>query len=425
MQTNNIAKPNWTALHKFVFLFFFVYLTWHIFFTASLYVMIFGFHEEAIGWFDVLYLPSVIWLNEHVFHFTFDTENLAPESVVEFIEHVIIFLGSLFIALVWVVADRKRNSYYQLNSWLRHYVRFFLCIITFAYGIDKLIPVQMPTPNLYQLIRPLGYNNDLLWPLMGSGKVYQVFAGAIEVVGALMILFRRTTPLGLVILAGVYINVVVMNYAFSIGVLYFALLLLVATLFLLYPYLKDLVRFFIFHESIGLRQESTLPLNPRMNGIVLKGSIIIVVISFLCNFISAFSSYQLQKETELNTLIYKIEYQIENNDTIPPLEYSQKHWNFWVEMETEGIKQLTLMSKGVAKQERYTLTHNETASIFNLKPTDNNKNQDPIDLHYTRFGKDTLELEGMMNGQQIKIRMHELNIYNLPLLRQEPHFLPK
>ena len=55
----------------------------------------------------------------------------------------------------------------------------------------------MPTPNLYQLTNSLGNQNGLLWPLLGVGKTYQMFSGALEIIAALLILHNRTLVLGL------------------------------------------------------------------------------------------------------------------------------------------------------------------------------------------------------------------------------------
>lgn len=174
MTENSQTNLPWTNLGKFLFLFFFVYFFWHIFFSPDLYVMIFGFRENVFQWFDKFYTPAGLWLNDHLFHFPFNKETQQPESVIDFCQHLVFILGSLLIAFTWSIIDRKRKSYNNLHFGLTIILRITLCIITFGYGIEKLIPVQMPTPNLYQLTNSLGNQNGLLWPLLGVGKTYQI-----------------------------------------------------------------------------------------------------------------------------------------------------------------------------------------------------------------------------------------------------------
>jgi hypothetical protein len=123
-------------------------------------------------------------------------------------------------ALIWTVLDRRRREYRRVYAWLRVYLRYMLAALLLPYGMAKLVPAQFPTPSLVQLITPLGEftRMRLLWLSIAAAPAYQIFTGACEVSGALLLLSRRTTTLGALILTASLSNVLVLNLAYGIGV---------------------------------------------------------------------------------------------------------------------------------------------------------------------------------------------------------------
>jgi hypothetical protein len=124
------------------------------------------------------------------------------------------------ITLVWSAIDRRRRDYRRAHAWFRVYLRYLLAAVMLGYGMAKVIPVQFPQPSLVQLITPVGELTKmrLLWLSMGAAPAYQVFTGLCEVIGALLLLSRRTSLLGALILAGSLTNVLALNLAYGIGV---------------------------------------------------------------------------------------------------------------------------------------------------------------------------------------------------------------
>ena len=57
-------------------------------------------------------------------------------------------------AAVWSVVDRKRENYATLYKWFRVFLRFALASELLAYGMAKVIPLQMPFPYLPKLVEP-------------------------------------------------------------------------------------------------------------------------------------------------------------------------------------------------------------------------------------------------------------------------------
>src|SRR6185312_5648793 len=139
-------------------------------------------------------------------------------------------------AIVWSVLDRKRPNYTHLNYWLVLFTRYYVIIIALGYGIIKLFGMQMVFPSLHQLATPLG---DLLpmrfsWFFIGYSTPYQFFSGAMETLAALLLLYRRTSTLGVLVATGVFINVMMLNLCYDIPVKIFSMQMVFTCLFLLF-----------------------------------------------------------------------------------------------------------------------------------------------------------------------------------------------
>jgi len=73
-----------------------------------------------------------------------------------------------------------------------------------GFGFTKLLPVQMPYPGLGLLNTDFGdlTAQKIFGCQSASFPWYQVFAGVVEVLAGTLLLFRRTTTLGAILLFG-------------------------------------------------------------------------------------------------------------------------------------------------------------------------------------------------------------------------------
>ena len=125
---------------------------------------------------------------------------------------------------------------------LRTYLRYVLALTMLGYGLHKagFISTQFTMdglPNEYQLNRTYGDSSPmgLLWTFMAASPAYTFFAGLGEVIGGLLLVFRRTTTLGGLVVSGVMLNVVMMNFCYDVPVKQFSIHLLMMAVFLLLP----------------------------------------------------------------------------------------------------------------------------------------------------------------------------------------------
>mgnify|MGYP006182332955 FL=1 len=126
-----------------------------------------------------------------------------------------ILLGVLSSPLIhWVCTIWKLNPTQLLKTVLAAILFFFL----FKYGWDKIIKMQFYRPEPNTLFTPFGkLSKDIAyWSLVGSSYSYTVTLGVIEVVIALLLLFKRTQFLASLLAITIFGQIVLINFSFDI-----------------------------------------------------------------------------------------------------------------------------------------------------------------------------------------------------------------
>ena len=231
------AVPAWSAAKRVGFRFLFSYFVLYLFPFPIGQIPIPGnptrFWGQLEQWLS-------LWTETHLFRLS-EPVPIVPtgsgDTMAQWASQVNWLLIALGATLVWTLLDRKRAHYARLSQWLNVYVRFGLATIMFGYGFAKIIPTQMPSPQLERLVEPWGEFSPMgvLWSFMGYSSVYQIFTGFGEAIGAFLLVFRRTTTLGALVLCAVLANVVLMNYTFDVPVKLFSTNLLLMAIYLAAP----------------------------------------------------------------------------------------------------------------------------------------------------------------------------------------------
>jgi hypothetical protein len=105
-----------------------------------------------------------------------------------------------------------------------------------GYGMAKTFTTgnQFAPPDVSQLLKTYGDSSpmNLVWTMMGTSRAYTFFAGSGEVVGGLLLLWRRTTTVGALVTFGVMANVVMLNFCYDVPVKLYSTHLTVMAVFL-------------------------------------------------------------------------------------------------------------------------------------------------------------------------------------------------
>lgn len=200
-----LKKQEWPAVSRLIFKF------------ICIYVVLFALPAQ------VLYQDLIIWFGRQFFGVEGEVSTAMTGSG-DMLYHWLTFWFHLMVAflgtLIWTAIDRNRKSYPQVAEGFYVFVRYYLAVILLMYGFGKVIPLQFPEPNLIRLTQEYGGSSPmgLAWTFMGFSTPYQMFAGFMEVLGASLLLFRRTVLAGALVLTAVMTNVFMINMFFDVPV---------------------------------------------------------------------------------------------------------------------------------------------------------------------------------------------------------------
>ncbi len=244
----------WSFAHRLIFRFVFSFLVICIFpFPIS--TSPGSIHPTTF--YDRMWFAAAQWIAVHIFHVPpsppYFSDFLLADTNAGYIDLLCFAVLAALATIVWTLFDRKRPDYKTLHEYLRIYVRYALGFTMLAYGFDKVLVLQFSwsLPGPERLALPLGNYSPfaLMWTFMGYSTAYTIFAGVGEVVGGLLLLFRRTTTLGALIICGVMANVVALNFSYGVPVKIFSSLLLLQAVFLLAPEAQRLLNIFVLNRT--------------------------------------------------------------------------------------------------------------------------------------------------------------------------------
>ncbi|MFM7075667.1 MAG: hypothetical protein ACKO3G_06320 [Planctomycetaceae bacterium] len=153
---------------------------------------------------------------------------------------------------LWTAFDRRSRAYPRLADGLRTAIRFTLAATMFTYGLAKVFPLQFQLLEVPTLLRTYGESSPmgLLWVFMSASRPYAIFAGAMELVGGLLLCFRRTQLAGALWTAGVMTNVFFLNLCYDVPVKLFSLQLVLLAILVAAPDVPRLLRMFVWNLPV-------------------------------------------------------------------------------------------------------------------------------------------------------------------------------
>ncbi len=236
---------------------------------------------------------------------------------------IIAILGGLVYAHLW---HEKENAG-AVNSGIRHAVlqgviRYWLAYSISVYGFAKILKTQLQSPE-FNLDIPLGELSGfaLTWYYFGYSYTLAVILALFQVGGSILLLFRRTTLIGVMVLLPVMVNIVLINmfYQIAAGAFFNSVIYTISlTFLLLLDFQKLKTAFWDLVEK--------LPRVSDKSGL-LKNALRVVVIA------AAFCTIQYYVVTaKTDTVLkgtWKVEKLIKNNHPLGPVAWltDSKAWN--------------------------------------------------------------------------------------------------
>ncbi len=219
------------------------------------------------------------WTAAHIFHSKLPlvyTGSGSGDKTFDWVLAFWIFLFAGLVSAVWSILDRRRQNYITLYKWFRLFIRFALVSQLVVYGMDKVIPLQMPFPFLTRLVEPFGNFSPMgvLWSSVGASRAYETFAGCAEMLGAILLILPWTTTLGALICVADMTQVFVLNMTYDVPVKLFSFHLILMALFLLAPEFQGLADFFLCNRTAALSTQPQLFKMRRANHIAIAAQMV-------------------------------------------------------------------------------------------------------------------------------------------------------
>ena len=208
---------------------------------------------------------------------------------------------SLLYSLYWQKREKKENfDSEKVHHFLRAIIRISLAYLVSVYGFAKIFQAQF-APSYFRNDIPVGNLNglQLTWNYFGHSYSMAVIIAGLQIGGATLLLFRRTTLSGTILLLPVMLNIILINQFYDIsGGAYFISVVITAGLcYLLLLRWADL-KSFLFSKT----NSSTL-IRPGFIKIVLKFIAIGLACLTVQSYLKLYPTTSLEGKWRVDTLI--------------------------------------------------------------------------------------------------------------------------
>ncbi len=369
----------------------------------------------AFGLYDKAGSALVSWVAAHIFHFPPLKEAFLGlgDVTAGYVSLFCFVIIAILATIVWTALDRKRTEYRTLHEWLRIYARYMLAFTMLGYGMDKVFALQFvgSQPGLVQVAEPFGNFSriSVLWTFMGFSTAYTVFTGLVEVLGAVLLFFRRTTTLGALILCGAMTNVVVLNFCYGVPVKLFSSSLLLLAVFLAAPEAKRLINLLVLNRpTAAVNLESPFRRQwMRVPRVVVKTLVIILALYWYAGpFLRPNRVYASAPKSPLYGL-----YQVDSfTQDGKPLAANDANWR-------RVIFERKARMAAIATDDSmhyYTTDYDEAKNTVTISE-DKKKNV----LAYSRPDTQHVELRGNFDNHSVVIELRKVDISKFRLVSEK------
>ena len=414
-------EPVWSPVKRLLFRFAFCYLVLYSFPFPLYYIPYVGM---GLGWYFKLMNDLVMWVGKQVFGVVITVQpNGSGDTTYNYVQVFCYLVIAAAAALVWSLLDRRRRNYARLYEWLRVYTRFVLAVAMIGYGAFKVIPSQFPAPTFDRLMQPYGDSSPmgLLWTFMGASVAYNVFTGLGELVGGLLLVFRRTTLLGALVCIGVMTNVVMLNFSYDVPVKLYSMHLLLMAVFLAAHDLRRLANVLVLNrpaepaEERPLFRRRWLHVGSKVLGVLFIGYLTFTSLQISYKQAQEYSPAEAAKSPLYG--LWEIEELVVDGQVSPPRVTDANRWRR-VMITGGGRMSFQLMS---GSRERYNLEIDEKKRTLAFS-----KRDDPSwksTLTYTRPQPQLLVMQGKFGDRQVRARLRQGKIPEFLLMTRGFHWI--
>ncbi len=357
------------------------------------------------------------------------------DTTYNFVQLLLYFVVAISVAGLWSLCDWRRTDHPWLRDGLRSYIRFILAITMLSYGLAKVgwAINQFPEPNVDRLMKTYGDSSpmNLVWTFMGASRPYTIFAGMGEVIGALLLVWRRTSMIGSAVIIGVMLNVVMLNFCYDVPVKQYSFHLFFMAVFLLLADSGRLANIFVWNrpaQAVDMRPPFTNHYSIWVHRVIKVLMIAILIGIPIWQRAQMESNYQ---ETKLAQPEFFGAYQVEkfekNGELMPPVLTDASRW------KSISFQRLPYGPGGVRKQTDYMMVRMMNGMMGGGFVTIDEEIQKvelpaqqpsvPKVISIKSIDEKTIEISGNVGEDEFKIRCRRVTREDFLLVNRGFHWI--
>jgi hypothetical protein len=369
--------------------------------------------------FNAIFGGFARWTGRHIFHLTGPIEpSSLRDSPYMYLVLLSIAVVSAVIAIAWQLADFRGRTVRRAYDFVRLWIRYSLAYMVLIYAMDKVFRIQFTFPGPLRLVESYGESSPmaLMWTFIGYSGFFVVFSGLAEVAGSVLLFFRRTVPLGALILAILMANVALMNFCYDVSVKMLALHFLIMSVFLLAHDATRLLNVLALNRPAPAEEMGAL-LPPhatyRMRNLVLALKVLVVLYAVVPCTIRTYQAFRIMGPYTARPPLYGL-YEVESfkeDGVARPLLVNDG--SLWRYVEIENAKEVF-----VKTMDNHILTYvgqyDPTTRSVRMHPED--AGSPPENLLISALPQGDLSVTGDLGKDHIAVMLRSIDLSKFPLV---------
>lgn len=229
----------------------------------------------------------------------------------EFLLEMIKYGGAAFsIGLISGIFLYERNWLNKSNYVFQILLRYGLAYFFISYALSLLLDIRYPESyaSLEYRLSELG-PQDFVWAFFSYTYGYQSFIGWIQLIGACLLFFRFTFPLGFIFLLGINMNVFAIEKAYGLCHIPEVSIYLVSLILLFIPYLRNFLSVTVFNHPTNRIDFAFI--DPDSHGYkainILKFTMVVGIMIFYFQQTTRYTRYYLSNSESPIVGVWKVD----------------------------------------------------------------------------------------------------------------------
>jgi uncharacterized membrane protein YphA (DoxX/SURF4 family) len=369
--------------------------------------------------------PIIFWTAANIFHAKLPLVYTGSGSGDKTFDWVLAFCLLIFAALataIWSLLDHGRENYVTLHKWFRLFIRLALASQLFLYGMDKVIPLQMPFPYLTRLLEPFREFSPMgvLWSSVGASPAYEIFAGSAEMLAGILLVVPRTAILGALVCLVDMTQVFMLNMTYDVPVKLFSFHLILMALFLLAPEFQRLTDFLLRNRTVEPSTQPPLFYTRRASLIALAAQVIFGVWLIGVNVYNGWTAWHMYGGGRPKSALYgiwNVDQLAIDGQLRSPLLIDYGRWRRAIFDFPERMA-FQRMDDSFAGYGASINTHDKTLTL-----TKNSDKNWKAGFTFERVAENQLTLDGNMDGHKIHMQLQLVDRNQFMLVKRGFHWI--